>query len=329
MKQYSQKSLEHRFKRFIVDNHLIEPGQKIIVAVSGGMDSVCLFDLLFKLKDDLNIKLSICHFNHRLRGEDSEKDCSFVKKLSEDSGVEFYEGKAKNDNSFSNEEEAREARYKFFEKILEKNGGADPKIAIAHNQNDLIETFLMRLFRGSGIQGLKSIPLRRKNFIRPLLNFNRKEIERYIEDNDLEYVTDKTNFDSKYTRNYIRNEIMPDILRINPNIYETLSNTIKTMEQDSRYLDDITEKKFAEMVIYKDKNTLELDRKKWLSLPRSLRMSTLRLAISNISILKDVTKIQLDEVEEIISKGEGKKYKILPHSLRVCIDSGKIRMLKE
>ena len=325
--KFSQKSLPYKVFKTIGKNKLIAPGEKIVVAVSGGADSVCLFDVLFKLKNRLNIDLAVCHYNHRLRGEDSYNDFAFVKKIAKDYGTDFFGGEAKRDNLFKNEEEARFARYQFFEKILREGRG--DKMAVAHNLNDQIETFFLRLLRGTGLSGLKSIPYRREKFIRPLLDISRIEIEDYLQKEGLSFRVDQTNFDLSFTRNYFRHKVIPMLQKINPNLEETLAGTIASLNEDDELIEKLSEEAFKNILESEEKNKIILSRKKWLLLPSALRSGTIRYAISQLSSLLDITAKQLEEVKNILEKGEGKKFRPLPHSLRVHLVSGKIVVLVE
>jgi len=326
MKTSSQKSILHIIFRNIEKNCLTKPGDTVVVALSGGPDSVCLFDVLFKLKDKLKIKLLACHYNHRLRGEESYNDEEFVRKICTERGIECIFGSAPDKNLYKNEESARAARYAFFEKILGERREA--KIAIAHNKNDLAETFLMRLFRGTGILGLLSIPSVRGNFIRPLLSVSRPEIENYLAQEKIPYRIDKTNNDIKVTRNYLRLKIMPLLEHVNPNLIETLANSVEVLRDDYRLLSSLTDIEYKKLAVKEKKDNLLLDRKKWLLLHPSLRRMVIRKAISDQTGLSDITNKQISEVCEVIEKGEGKKHKVLPHSLRIELVSGNIIISK-
>lgn len=325
MTKLSQKSLPYKVLQTIQRNKLILPDETIIAAVSGGPDSVCLFDVLYNLREKLNFKLKVCHYDHRMRGEDSYNDSMFVQKICRDRGVEFIGGAAKSSNLFKSEESAREARYAFFEKILQEGRG--DKIATGHNLNDLIETFLMRLFRGTGLGGLKSIPYLRQKFIRPLLAIPRSEINAYLQAEGLPFREDITNKDIVFTRNFIRHTILPELTQINPNIFETLGNTISVLSEDYDLIDQLANKAYSKILKEELKNQIMLDRKKWLLLHPALQLGTIRVAISKISDLKDISSKQLTEVRNVILRGEGKKQKSLPHSLRIKLISGNIVLL--
>jgi len=322
----SQKNFLGRILKVITENKLIEKGETIAIGVSGGPDSMALLLSLIKLQKILEINITVCHYNHRLRGEESDRDENFVKNFCGKQGIEFILGRAEKDNLFKNEEGARAARYDFFKKILEE--GRVGRLALAHQLNDSVETFLMRLIRGSGIAGLRSIPLvREEKIIRPLLFSSREEILAFLKEEKVDYVTDSSNLFPIYTRNKIRQALMPLLLEFNPNILETLSNTIRVIEADYDYIESAAKKEY-EGLAQKQKGEIVLERKKYLSLHPALRLLVLRLGISELSSLKNITSKQLFEVESVILKGEGKKYKLLPSSLKIGLENGKIVLSK-
>lgn len=322
-KKISQKNLIYRFEQSLKKNQLIKEGDRVIVALSGGPDSVCLFDLLFRLKDKLDINLSACHYNHKIRGKESDDDQCFVERLCEERGAELkvcaYGGK----KALKNEEEAREARYAFFEKILKEERGA--KLAIAHNADDLSETFIFRLLRGSGPKGLKSIPYRRKKFIRPLLDFSKNDIENYLENAGIEYRKDSSNYDLKYSRNYIRHCIMPEFKKINLNASQNIKNFAELLSEQNDYIEKQVKKEFICLVREKGK-CFQIDRDKFEELDVVIKSNLLLFVVSKLGYNKDISNLHIKKVIQMIEKGEGGKYLALPHSLRVEVKGGKINL---
>lgn len=321
MQKYSQKSIEYAVLQNIKDNYLISVGQKVVVAVSGGADSVVLLDILYKISKDEGFAVSVCHFNHRLRGKESDLDEAFVKSLCAKYSIECAVGRADAVNAFKNEEEARGARYDFFKKVL-KEGGGD-RVATAHTADDSAETFLLRLIRGTGISGLRSIAFRRENFIRPLLSVPRSQIEKYLKEEGLVHITDKTNSDLKYSRNFIRHKVLPLLQELNPSIVMTLFNSAKNIEDDFELLGSLVEESYRD-ILEVDSETSVLSRKKWLCLSPVLRRLTVRHAIDMKVGLIDITQKQLRDVCDMIEGNAPNKYKTLPHSLRVTTQSDKI-----
>ncbi|MCX6809088.1 MAG: tRNA lysidine(34) synthetase TilS [Candidatus Berkelbacteria bacterium] len=322
MLKFSQKSIEGKVAKTISENSLILPKEKIAVAVSGGSDSICLLEILYRLQEKHDFNLLACHFNHKLRGLASDRDQGFVEKFCEKRGIELITGEAEAANLYKSEEIARDFRYSFFEKFL-REGRAD-KIAIAHNQNDLAETFLLRLLRGSGLRGLQGMPLARPGFIRPLLYISRNEIEQFLEENRLASRLDATNLLTTYSRNRLRLETIPALMSHNPNLIGTLSANAKIMADDYIYLEREAQKGLAEIIEVENRDKIILNYEKWLLLPASLQRLTLRLAISRIDNLIDISNVQILEVEQLLKRKIGKKFKLLPHSLRISLEAGKI-----
>ncbi len=216
-----------KFLQFISDNQLFDiKNDTVLLGVSGGPDSVVMADLFFRAK----IRFEICHVNFNLRGEDSVADMEFVKNLCEKYSVHgsFYSVDTKEyarKNKLSIEMAARDFRYSKFEEIsLEKK---IPYIAVAHHGGDAVETFLLNLTRGAGLKGLTGIRVKNGKIIRPLLCFSRYEIMDYIEKQGLSFRTDKTNFENDYTRNKIRNQIIPLFETINPSFKNNVALTMK------------------------------------------------------------------------------------------------------
>lgn len=201
-------------------------GFGVLLAVSGGKDSMTMLDLFNYFKYELKLNLVVCHFNHSLR-DDADRDEKFVKTQCEKYGLKFYSKKEdvllySNENKLSTEEGARFLRYKFFDEV--KRIENLEYIATAHNKNDLAETVIMRILRGAGINGLIGIQSERGDLIRPILNFSRDEIEKYIEENNIPFVEDKTNFEELYLRNKIRLNLFPILKNeYNPRILDAIS----------------------------------------------------------------------------------------------------------
>ena len=193
--------------------NLLQEGDKVVLGLSGGPDSVCLLHMLYRIKDKFNLKLGAIHINHMLRGEEADKDENYIIDLCEQMGIKHYvkriniEYIAKETN-VSLETAGRNERYKAFEEIKIKD--KYNKIAVAHNANDQAETILMRIMRGTGLEGLTGIkPQREGGIIRPILCLNRQEIEDYCEYNGLNPRIDASNYDRHYSRNRVRLDILP------------------------------------------------------------------------------------------------------------------------
>ena len=219
---------------------MLEKGDRVVVALSGGADSVALLHSLKMLEKELGIGVSACHVNHNLRGEESDGDEAYVRELCRELDVPLKVFSVDVSGSVAKhqsvEERARELRYEAFAKLAEELGA---KVATAHNACDNTETVLLNMLRGTGLKGLCGIPPVRDYLIRPLILCTRDEIEEYCGENGLRYVTDSTNSSTAYTRNKIRLELMPKLLEINPSLYEGVGRMTFALGEDSRFLESM------------------------------------------------------------------------------------------
>ena len=254
MAQREKKTLIHKVLDTIKKYHLIETGDKLVLGVSGGPDSITMLDILLKIKQEKQIAFDmvVAHVNHMIR-EEANEDEEFVKKYCMKNNIQFFSKsidvqKIANTNKISTEEAGRDVRYAFFNEVLEKMHGT--KIAIAHNKNDKVETIIMNALRGCGLPGLKGIEPVREQYIRPLIECERKEIEDYCEENHIEPRMDKTNFENIYTRNKIRNIVIPYIQQeFNPNIIETMDRLSNLVTEQESYIQKQVEKVYEDIVL--------------------------------------------------------------------------------
>ncbi len=200
--------------------------RRLLVAVSGGPDSIVLLDALYRE----GFSLVVAHCNFHLRGEASNEDAEFVKRLSERYQIPYYQidfdtEKEARERGVSIEMAARDLRYEWFEHVADE---ADCElIAVAHNADDVVETFFLNLTRGSGLQGLSGMAELRGRVVRPLLQVSRRQIMEYIAENELEYRIDATNLETIYTRNKIRHNVIPQLTEINPSFLDTMANNMR------------------------------------------------------------------------------------------------------
>ena len=245
------------FKSFIAKNQLCTGQQKILLAVSGGIDSVVMTDLFYKA----GYECIILHCNFGLRGEESEGDEAFVRSLSASYELPVYvkrfnTGEYADENGISIQMAARELRYKWFDELSDESG--NDVIATAHNLNDSVETVLLNLSRGTGIKGLTGIPMVNEKYIRPLLFATRKEILDYGRDHHLQYREDSSNASKKYHRNKVRHDLIPLFQEINPSFIRTMSENIRRFnESHTIYRKEVLKKRED---VFIDKGThIEVD----------------------------------------------------------------------
>ena len=230
---------------YIKDNNLIKSGDKILVALSGGPDSVCLLNILSEFKKELNIDIAAAHLNHLLRGEDAFKDEEYVRNICNEMGIKCFVKRVDintyaKDHKLSSEVAGRNVRYDFFDEIIKEEGFN--KVATAHNANDQAETILFRLMRGTGLEGLGGIKASRDNkIIRPILCLSRKEVEKYIELKKLSPRIDKTNFEKIYNRNKIRLDLLPYMKEnFNQDVIQTLNRMSLLLQKDNEFLENLS-----------------------------------------------------------------------------------------
>lgn len=224
---------------------LFDKNSKIIVALSGGADSCALLYALISLREEYSLSLRAVHINHSIRGAEADRDERFVKSICEDVSVpltvyKYDVPKIAQDKHESIELCARKLRYEAFDDELRKY--KFDYIATAHNSNDVCETLVFNLLRGTGLEGVCSIPPKRDNIIRPLILCKRSDIENYLEKSDKKFVTDSTNSDTEYTRNFIRHKIMPEFKKLNSSAEDIISRSISLFQRDIDFINSVVEK---------------------------------------------------------------------------------------
>lgn len=309
--------------------NLIEKGDKIVLGLSGGPDSVCLLHILNRLREVLDIEVYAAHLNHQIRGLEAQQDALYVSQLCESLGVTFFVKSINvpqycKDNKLSLEEGARKLRYEMFFEIKESLNAN--KIAIAHNMNDQAETVLMRMMRGTGLQGLKGIDYIRDGvIIRPILDIERSEIEAYCEEHKLNPRIDSTNLESIYTRNKIRLELIPYMKEnFNSNVTESIVRMSNSLKCDNEFIEEEALKQFRNISCINEGN-LEIKIEKFKNLHKSLKSRIIRHVIKNV--LGDTNFIDQKHIEEVIDlEGENKidKRIVLPRGLFVYRQKGKL-----
>ncbi len=219
---------------------LFSQGEAVLVGVSGGADSVCLLHILKELQKELGITIHVAHIHHGIRGEEADRDAEFVRSLCKKWKLPFSLRKISvpefaETEGLSTETAGRVLRYRCFRELCETRKLS--KIVTAHHRNDQAETMLMRILRGAGIEGLAGIRyMRQDGVVRPLLDVTREEIEAYCTENSLEYCTDSTNIETRYMRNRIRNQLLPELEQFNPNVVTALANLAKNMAEDGDFI---------------------------------------------------------------------------------------------
>lgn len=315
--------------------NLIEDGDKIVLGVSGGPDSISMLNILKEIKDEQIIKFEIyvAHINHMIR-EEAIDDEKYVEDYCKKNNIKCYIKridvvKIANDKKIGTEEAGRKARYEFFEEILKKTNSN--KIAIAHNINDKIETIIMHLLRGSGLSGLKGIePIRDNKFIRPLIECERSEIEQYCEKYELNPRIDKTNFENEYTRNKIRNIVIPYIKQeFNPNIVQTLSRLSDVAIEEIKYISKQTQKIYQQILIEKEDRQIILNLKKFNEQEKIIKSQLILLTTKQLmGSTQGIEKIHIEDIIKLCSNNVGNKYLTPNKNIKILIKDKNINFIK-
>ena len=324
--------LKEEVLKTIETYNLIEKNDKIVIGVSGGPDSICLLHVLYGLKEKLGIEIVVAHVNHMLRDVadlETEYVQSFCKKL----GIECYVKKAdileiSKTQKKGTEEVGRQVRYDFFDEVAKKTNSN--KIATAHNSNDRAETVILNILRGSGLSGLKGIePIRDNKYIRPLINTDRQDIENYCNDNKLEPKYDKTNNENIYTRNKVRNTVIPYIKKeFNPNIIKTINRVSSLATEENEYLQAITKQEFENLLIEKTENII-LDLHKFNSLNLVIKRRLILYTINEVlHTTNGIEKVNIDDIIKLCKNNIGNKYLMPIKEIKVYVKKGKIYFIK-
>ena len=313
MKRFIKKIQNTAFQ-----HNLWREGSKIVLGVSGGPDSACLLDIMAKLSPKYDLHLIIAHVNYGLRGRDSERDERSVKKLGENYGVKVLtlspspSPKAIGRIEMPSENELRDIRYKFFEKIRSENNF--DMIAVAHNADDQVETFLMRVIRGAGLKGLSAMKYKNGKLIRPLLGTTRTEILGYLKKNKLTYRTDQTNKSDLFFRNKVRNQLIPYLEKnFNPKIKMTIFDSIVSIAEDHSLIQNLVEK-----VYRANKNNPNWSAQKLGKLEPALKKRILLKIISEKKPgLKDITAHHILEIIKAIESTKSKNQSVTFKGLKM------------
>ena len=335
-------NFEEEILTTIKDNNLIQNGEKILLGVSGGPDSIAMLSALYEIQKEkiIDFNIYVAHINHGIR-ENAKIDEEFVKEFCKKRDIECFVLKTNikeiaKKNKKGIEETGREIRYKFFEEIRNKTS-AD-KIAIAHNKKDNAETIIMNILRGTGISGLCGMELIQTNYIRPLLYETREKIEEYLKDKKIEPRIDETNFENEYTRNKIRNIVLPYIQKeFNPNFINALDRLSAIVKEENDYLEKITNQTYKDILVeenlkpekdvYKleDLPTIILDLKKFCNLDKVIQKRIILYAINKLfGSTKGIEKIHIEDIIKLCNRKIGNKFLTPNKNTKIVIKNKKI-----
>lgn len=322
--------MDGRIRKTIAEHLLLSPDDHLLVAVSGGPDSVALLHWLHAHQDALKVRLSCAHFNHGLRGEESDEDERYVARLSNMLNIPFYSAKVNLKKELEQggaglQELARDYRYRFLEERA-KHIAAN-KIALAHHQDDQVETILMRFLRGTGSTGMIGMPYRRRLtehiwVIRPFLDIPKEEILQYVKLHQLDVRIDSSNLKTDYTRNRIRIELIPELEKFNPNLRSSIISLSRMIKEDEVYLQEEAEDLFNRIVQIKNEHEVRFPLSSWLEIPLSLQRRIIKL-ICNYLLKneEEVSYLHIEAIRSLFSQ-DAPKHWDLPSGVRVTARYG-------
>lgn len=326
-----------KVQNYIQRFHMIEPNDTIVAGVSGGADSVCLLHVLKEMQRDTHLLVHVVHINHHMR-EEAGEDAAFVRRLCKDWGIPFYlveedvEAVAK-ELHLSPEEAGRKVRYEAFEKVFQAVG-AD-KIAVAHNKNDCAETVVFNLFRGSSMRGMNGIAPVRGHIIRPLLGVERSEIEAYLQEKNIPYCIDRTNWEDTYTRNRIRHHILPYAEeQISQNVVRHIADTAELFGEAEELLQKLSHQAYhdcvaehcSQAITGREGLEMSLAAESVLGLDRIVQKYLTMECLSKLAgSRKDITSKHVADVLALFTKQVGRKTD-LPYGMAAKREYGSVRI---
>jgi tRNA(Ile)-lysidine synthase len=302
---------------------MLKSGDRVIVGVSGGPDSMAVLYLLHHLGKRYDLVLQVAHLNHGFREREAQRDAHFVEHAARELGlpcvIETFDVPAyKKSRSLSSQEAARIIRYRFLEEVRKKTNAS--KIALGHNADDQAETLMMWLLRGTGLKGLGGMPpVRDGIIIRPLIETTRKEIETFLSKKDIPFVVDSSNQTTDYVRNRLRQELFPLLTKnYNPQIVKKLVNTASIISLENEYLENISKVMLDEIIVSENRTSVVIGSKELLALPLAMQLRCLRTVLEKVKgSLKKISSIHLYDMLGIVVSGEPHKVLKLPDGIRV------------
>lgn len=326
------KNFIDNVKAVILKHNLLSKDDKVVIGVSGGADSLCLLHVLNSIKNEIGIEIFAVHLNHQFRGEEADADAEFVEDICRRWEIPYKIASVDvpayaRQHGLSPEEAGREIRYKLFRDVKEIINAN--KIAVAQNLNDNVETILMRIFRGTGLEGLKGIDISIDEIIRPLLETDRASIEEYCRQNNLEPRVDKTNLQPIYSRNKIRLELIPYLKEsFNPNLNEGIVRLSQIIKEENDYLEQQANKLMNSIVKIEEQRLL-IKINNLIELHQAMQKRLLRKAVEQLAeTLNGFEYKHFQGIIELLDKGTGAALE-LPKNIKAYISYENLILTKK
>jgi tRNA(Ile)-lysidine synthase len=317
-------SAGHKFlekvKATIAKYAMLSGGETVLIGLSGGPDSVCLLHVLSALRDELGLQLHALYVDHGLRPAEIPDEIDFCRTRCEASTIPFSVAAIEvmtnvRVQGMNKQEAARELRYNAFNETLTQIQGQ--RMALGHNADDQIETFLLRFLRGAGPKGLSGMPPVRKNIIRPLIGTGRREIEEFLDEQKITFLTDSSNLKEDYLRNRIRRILAPELKKINPALIRTTGKTMDILREEEHYFDVIVTKTLMRLITRKREGRIDLFLTPLEAMETVILRRVLRRAIDETKGLRGIEFVHIDSVIDLIRSGRPGDRLYLPKGLRV------------
>lgn len=319
-----------RVKKTVRKYSMLSQGDRVLVGLSGGPDSVCLLAILHRLKPEFSIHLSAAYIDHGLRPDEIPYEIEFCRDLCSSIDIPFttrpIDVKSHmKEKKLNKQEAARELRYKILHEIAAQK--AANKIALGHNADDQAETIIMRLLRGAGPSGLSGIPpirtqksvlsIQKVDIIRPLIEIERHEIENFLETEGIGFIIDSSNLRREYLRNKIRHLIIPEARKLNMDVVKTISRTADIFRDEERYFEILVTKTLMKLITRKTDNTIELFLAPLEAMDTVILRRVLRRAIDETKGLRGISFIHIEDIMSLIKSGKSGDRIYLPKDIRV------------
>lgn len=318
-----------------IKNHsMLTDGDQVLIGLSGGPDSVCLTAILDKLKDNFNLSLNAVYIDHGLRPGESGDEKDFCENLCKSFGIKLYSEhvdvrKYAGAERMNLQEAARELRHSVFRRIANELGNA--RIALAHNREDQAETVLMRLIRGAGRTGLSGMSPVRGNIIRPLIDIERREIEKFLHSHTppLSFITDSSNVKTRYTRNWLRIDVIPGIQERNPDLISNICRTAEILKDEDDYLEVIVTKIMMRLISRKTSDAIELFLVPLTHMEKPILRRVLRRVIGEIAGFRGVYYKHIEDIIKLIRNGRPGSMLNLPGGMRAVMRYSTLLLTRE
>lgn len=325
--------LDKKIREYICKYNMINKGDGVVLGLSGGPDSVCLFFVLLALQDEYDLTIRAVHVNHCIRGQEADRDQEYVRLLCQNHGIALREHvvdipRLASQSGRSTEEEARIARYALFKEeaqALSEEIGVQAKIAVAHNADDNAETVLFHMARGAGLDGMCGIAPVRDNIIRPLLGVSKSEIIQLLDENQIEYCIDSTNLETDYSRNKIRHNIIPELAQINEKALEHISDMTMRLSEVAEYIS----LEANGLLQIANEGDGRLRKRAIATAPRVIATQALKQYLSEyMPEKKDVSAIHVDTIMDLLNE-DGERQVKLPYKKTLIISYEEMYVIDE